>query len=186
MKNRDFVLKEFIKKYIDKKIINEVEIEETEPAYIKEYPSSNGVQYIFNTKNDNYYQLSLTRTKIFTTNKTVIETYNDKVGGLEEDNFMPFIAINFTTAQQNPNEKDAYTLTTGVGDMYDILSKILWILNKYFISNENDKAYLFSADRRRMRLYSNLFKELENRFIIFPPEKYDHSYAHDLCLMIKK
>lgn len=90
--------------------------------------------------------------------------------------------MNFFPENYNPNDSSTFNVVTNRNEFGAILGNILWLLEKH----NNDKYLLFSAEPRRMKLYSNAFDNFKDKFYVFPPKKYDPAYEHDMVILIRK
>lgn len=177
----DKVRKE-VRKIVSEILLREIEIEEMKPEHFEEFKMNGEFQYGFKTENENIYYLSLKETKIKTNNKEVLNLLKNEIN---EDGTVEFYAANFYEPESNPNSEVAFDVVTNRNEQFKILSNIIWLI-KNFSKNHKIKTILFSAEPRRMRLYSNTYNNFKDEFIIVGPDNFDSSYKHKQVLLIKK
>jgi len=178
---RKIILETDFKKGVE--IVSEIKINKTEPLKYEEFKLDGETQYGFQTKNENVYYLSLKKVFIVTNNETVLKLYPKHIN---EGGRLEFVAINFFPEGKNPNSASTFSDLTNARENLSILGNIFWLLEKYTSANPSEKCFIFSADSKRMTLYSNVFKELDTEFHVLPPKKYDTNYEHKQVILIKK
>ncbi len=173
------VIREVIEE--NSELLNEITYEPLQPKYHEFFESHH--QYIFKTKNDNDYVLSIKNSCLFISEKDIINSYPDKD---EDKSCYDFLMINFFPYQKDPNSEDTFDEKTNNNEMFLLLKNILWLLDDYIINHPNEKYFAFSAENQRMNIYQDAFNNFSKKFTIYPPKKYDKSYKYDLIIMIKK
>jgi len=175
-------IREEVRKLLSELLFTETVTTATEPPFFEEFDMGSEFQYGFKTENGNVYYLSLKQTKVKTKNQDVIEASAES---LSDDGIIGFYAVNFYSSDENPNNSVAFSQITGVHEQFAILSHLVWLIN-YFSEKHNEDRIMFSAEPRRMKLYSNAFDNFKDNFHIFGPDNFDSSYEHNQVLMIKK
>ena len=128
------------------------------------------------------YYLTLNETILKTDDKEVEEKYP---GDKNEEGFK-FIAFNFYPEKSNPNNSETFKKIINMNEPLSLVGNILWLLDDYCKNNPNKRCFLFAADKKRMKLYSNAFEKLKDNFFIFPQKKYSDDYIDEQALLIKK
>lgn len=181
MKKRDLV--KIIKEVIEEGLLTEIDIKSEEPKGYEYFDISNDEkQYCFQTKKGNKYRFSLKRSCLNIQNEDIISLYNKK----NDKNCYDFLMMNFLDYEDNVNSSDSFERKTKRDEPIQTISNILWLIYDFINRNTNELYFAFSADDKRMSLYSNLLKKLSNDFSIFNKYKYDERYQHDLIIIIKK
>ena len=187
---------------IVKKILNEIQITEKEPDAFEYHDlgKRNNLgeekQYLFIGENGLGYHLSFMESFLNIKDENVIRCYLK--AKQDENEAKPkkyrFIMINFFFAGDNPSIPSTYTNTTKSSKKTtkensgpaSLTGNILWLWRDFMKKHPQEECFAFSADDKRMMLYSNLFEDLAEVFYIFPKNRYDDSYEYDQVLFIKK
>jgi len=175
-------IKKEIRKILCEIIFNETITSEKEPPFYKEFDMGSEFQYGFKTEVGNIYYLSLKEVNIKTKNKDVLKLTSNTIN---EEDVINFYAANFYSSDKNPNNSGAFKQITGMSEQFSILSHLVWLIN-YFSEKHNKDKIMFSAEPRRMKLYSNAFDNFKNTFHILGPDNFDPSYEYNQVLLIKK
>lgn len=178
MKNK---LKNEIRKVLKETfLVNEMTILEREPLYFEEFDLDEEFQYVFKTEKENIYHLSLKKTHVNTEDKEILSILKK-----EKQNEVYFYAINFFLGGSNPNEENTFKKITNNEEFGTLLSNIVWLIKRFY-ENKDVKNFIFSAEPRRINLYSNVFDNFKSDFYIFGPDFFDKSYKYKQIIMIKK
>jgi hypothetical protein len=161
-------------------LVNEMTVSEREPLYFEEFDLGGEFQYVFKTEKENIYYLSLKKTYVNIEDKEILSVLKSK-----KQNEVYFYAINFFIEGSNPNEENTFEEITNNEEFGTLLSNIVWLIKRFF-ENKGVENFIFSAEPRRMNLYSNVFNNFKSDFYIFGPDFFDKSYKYKQIIMIKK
>lgn len=189
MKKRDLV--KIIKEVIKEDLLKEINIKPEEPKEYEYFNLSNDEkQYGFQTKKGNKYRFFLKKTCLYINDEEIIKIYTEKLQAKKnkkENNkkCYDFVMLSFNTYEDNPNDNSSFEKQTAKDEPIQIMKYILWLLLDYINKNEHEDFFAFSAESKRMSLYSNVFNEISNSFDIFSKKK-AAGYNDEMVFIIKK
>ena len=183
-------IRQIIRKILKENIIlSEININPKKPENYAYHIMESGTekQYTFYAEDGFGYHLSFKESKMSINDDNIKNAYGEtEIKNKKGAPLYRFVMINFFPAGTDPEKEETFDEKTKRGGSLLLIGNILWMLFDFIEKNPNERCFAFAADDKRMNLYSNVFKNLENIFHVFPKKNYDNAYKDEQVILIKK